>query len=100
MELKLKATPVFFFLVADLEDVHPHQNDLVVIIVITMGRNIHKVLVDQGSLTNVMFWNRFKELQVPHDQLKPFEGTLMAFNGGQVEVRGYVDLKTTFTDGQ
>ena len=32
---------------ADLQDVVPHDNDPVVISVVTVGRKVHRVLVDQ-----------------------------------------------------
>jgi len=63
-----------------------------------MGRNVHRVLVDQGSLADVMFWSTFVGLQIPIDQLRPFDGVLVGFSGDQVEVKGYVDLRTTFRD--
>ncbi|XP_027905968.1 uncharacterized protein LOC114165580 [Vigna unguiculata] len=63
-----------------------------------MGRNVHRVLIDQGSSTDVMFWDTFVGLQVPRDQLQPFDGVLVGFSGEQVEVRGHVDLRTTFSD--
>ena len=40
---------------ADLRDVVPHDNDPVVISLITAGRRVHRVLVDQGSSADVMF---------------------------------------------
>ena len=43
------------FTKVDLEDVVPHDNDPVVILVVTAGRKVHRVLVDQGSSANVMF---------------------------------------------
>jgi len=45
------------FMKADLRDVVPHNNDPVVISVVTTGRKVHRVLVDQGSLGDVMFWS-------------------------------------------
>ncbi|XP_068463951.1 uncharacterized protein [Phaseolus vulgaris] len=57
---------------ADLRDVVPHDNDPVVISVVTAGRKVHRVLVDQGSSADVR---------------QP------------VEVCGYLELRTTFTDG-
>ena len=50
---------------ADLRDVVPHDNDPVVISVVTAGRKVHRVLVDQGSSANVMFWSTFNKLQLP-----------------------------------
>jgi len=47
---------------ADLRDVVPHDNDPVVISVVTAGRKVHKVLVDQGSSADVMFWSTFNKL--------------------------------------
>ena len=43
------------FTKANLEDVVPHDNDPVVISMVTTGRKVHHVLVDQGSLADVMF---------------------------------------------
>jgi len=46
--------PDLYFRKADLADVVPHNNDPVVISIITVGR-VHQVLFDQGSSTNVIF---------------------------------------------
>jgi len=50
--------PTLCFTSSDLKDVVPHEDDLVVIFVVNVGRKVHKVLIDQGSTTNVMFWER------------------------------------------
>ncbi|XP_068504429.1 uncharacterized protein [Phaseolus vulgaris] len=84
---------------ADLRDVVLHDNDPVVISLITTGRRVHRVLVDQGSSADVMFWPTFNKLQLSPDQLRPYTGCLYGFAGDQVEVRGYIELRTTFTDG-
>ena len=84
---------------ADLRDDVPHDNDPVVISVVIAGRKMHRVLVDQGSSTDVMFWSTFNKLQLSLDLLRPYTGCLYGFAGDQVEVRGYLELRTTFTDG-
>ncbi|XP_068476759.1 uncharacterized protein [Phaseolus vulgaris] len=84
---------------ADLRDVVPHDNDLVVISVVTAGRRVHRVLVDQGSSADVMFWSTFNKLQLSPDLLRSYIGCLYGFAGDQVEVRDYLELRTTFTDG-
>ncbi|XP_068492070.1 uncharacterized protein [Phaseolus vulgaris] len=83
---------------ADLRDV-PHDNDPVVISVVTAGRKVHRVLVDQGSSADVMFWSTFNKLQLSPDLLRPYTGCWYGFTGDQVEVRGYLELRKTFTDG-
>ncbi|XP_068475004.1 uncharacterized protein [Phaseolus vulgaris] len=84
---------------ADLRDVVPHDNDPVVISIVTAGRKVHRVLVDQGSFADVMFWSTFYKLQLSPDLLRPYTGCLYGFADNQVEVRGYLEKRTTFTDG-
>jgi len=87
------------FIKADLRDVVPHDNDPVVISVVTARRKVHRVLVDQGNSADVMFWSTFNKLQLSPDFLRPYIGCLYEFTGDQVEVCGYLELRTTFTDG-
>ena len=60
---------------------------------------MHRVLVDQGSSADVMFWSTFNKLQLFPEQLRPYTDCLYGFAGDQVEVRGHIELRTTFTDG-
>jgi len=55
------------FTKADLRDVVPHDNDPVVISIMTAGRKVHRGLVDQGSSVDVMFWLTFNKLQLSPD---------------------------------
>ena len=70
-----------------------------VISVVTAGRKVHRVLVDQGSSADVMFWGTFNKLQLSSDLLRPYTGCLYGFANNPVEVCGYLELRTTFTDG-
>jgi len=45
-----------------------------------------------------MFWSTFNKLQLSCDQLRPYDDSLYGFTGDQVEVRGHVGLRMTFTD--
>ena len=91
--------PDLVFTKTNLQDVVPHNNDPVVFSVVTVGRKVHRVLVDQGSSADVMFWSTFNKLQLSPDQLRSYDGCLYGFVGDQVEVRGHVELRTTFTNG-
>jgi len=75
------------------------DNDPVVISIVIVGRKVHRVLVNQGSSTDVIFWTTFNKLQFSPNQLRPYTGCLYNFAGDQLEVRGHLDLRTTFTDG-
>ncbi|XP_068466335.1 uncharacterized protein [Phaseolus vulgaris] len=75
------------FTKGDLRDVVSHDNDPIVISLVTAGRTVHRVLVDQGSSADVMFWPTFEKLQLSSDQLRPYGGCLYGFAGDQVEVK-------------
>ena len=47
-----------------------------------------------------MFWSTFNKLRLSPDLLRPYTGCLYGFVDNQVEVRGYLELRTTFTDGE
>jgi len=51
-----------YFTSSDLEDVISHEDDPVVIFIIIVGRKVHRVLINQGSSTDVMFWLTFNHL--------------------------------------
>jgi len=78
---------------ADLRDVVPHDNDPLVILVVTTGRKVHRVLVDQGSSADVMFWSTFKKLQLSPDLLRPYTGCLYGFTGTKLRCEA-TKLKT------
>ena len=59
---------------ADLRDVVAHDNDPVVISVVTAGRKVHRVLVNQSSSADVMFWSPFNKLQLSPDLMRPYTG--------------------------
>jgi len=58
LETEVTPMPTLSFTKEDLGDVFPHDNDHVVISIIIKSR-IHRVLVDQGSLVDVLFWDAF-----------------------------------------
>ena len=79
---EVNQTPdVDLFTKADRQDVIPHENVPVVISLVTAGRRVHRVLVYQGSSTDVMFWSTFNKLQLSPDQLRPYIGCLYGFAG-------------------
>jgi len=80
----------------DRQDVVSHKNDPVVLLMIMMGKNVHHVLIDQGSSTNVMFRDIFVGLQIPRDQLQPFNRVLVGFFGGARGGKGVCGFKDNF----
>ena len=56
-------------------------------------------VIDQGSSTDIL-WKTFQRLKVSHDTVPPHSGPVLGFTGEKVETRGYVNLMTTFGQGQ
>jgi len=92
--LQIEMTDITF----SVSDVAPYEDDLIVLSVVLVRRNVHRVLIDQGSSTDV-FRDTFVGLQIPKERLHGYNGVLVGFSGEHVEVRGYVELRTTFFDG-
>jgi len=46
----------------------------------------------------VMSWNTFTGLEIPQQELQPFDEVPVRFVGDPVQVRGYVELRTTFSN--
>jgi len=52
-------TPDIVFSNEDLMRLVLHEDDPTMLSVIMMRRNVHKVLINQGSSAEVMFWETF-----------------------------------------
>lgn len=86
-----KRHPLIVFTEEDFEGVQAHEDDPVVVSVVTARYNVKRVLIDQGSSADVMFWSTFVGLGIPESNLQSFKGTLLA--------RGYIEQRTTFGSG-
>lgn len=80
----------------DMFDIHSHKNDPMVIIVKCEEWDIKRVLVDQGSSTNILYLDAFERFHLDHEDLKPFKGSLVRFSREQVHVKGFLALRITF----
>ncbi|RDY10405.1 hypothetical protein CR513_05073, partial [Mucuna pruriens] len=58
-----------------------------------------KVLIDQGSSTNVLYWSTFQKLGLPTSSLEECSETLFRFIGERVEIRGIMEIEIVFGVG-
>ncbi|RDX95504.1 hypothetical protein CR513_21960, partial [Mucuna pruriens] len=96
------ATPkdlVISFLEVDYDNIQLDQDNLMVISIVVANCKVERVLVDQGSLANVLFWMTFQKLGMAEEKLEACLSTLIGFVGEQVEIWGTIDLQTTFGAG-
>jgi len=60
---------------------------------------VKKVLVDQGSSVDILYWATYQKLQLPNTAMVPYDELIYGFSGEKVSTRGYIDLHTVFRDG-
>ncbi|KAL2956849.1 hypothetical protein AAZX31_18G110600, partial [Glycine max] len=57
---------------------------------------IKKTLVDQWSSTDILFWNTFKQIEIPESEILPHDDPLFGFLGEKVGTKGSIWLYTKF----
>ena len=62
---------------------HPHDDQLVIKVVVA-NKTINRVLVDNGSLTNIIFALAFDKMGIGREKLEPVNTYLCGFFGERV----------------
>jgi len=88
--------PPITFTNADFKGIDPFQYDPIVITVEVENFSIMKILVDQGSSVDVLYWSTFKKLHIPNNEIQAYEDQIIGFLGERVDTKGYIDLYTKF----
>ena len=83
------------FLEEDARGVKQPYNDPLVIMLMIEGFNTKRVLIDNGSSTDIIYLSAFKQLKVDLKRLRPFESPLVSFSGDKVYPSGIVTLTVT-----
>jgi len=60
---------------------------------------VKKVLIDQGSSVDILYWTIYQKLQLPTTTMVPYDEPIYDFSGEKVSTRGYIDLHSVFRDG-
>lgn len=79
---------------ADFHTPEPDQDDPMVITAQTALYDVSKVLVDQGSSVNIIYWATFLKMELSEDIISPFNEQIVGFTSERVDTRGYLDLRT------
>ena len=76
---------------------HPHDDALVVSIRIK-DYNMHRVLVDNGSSTDILYYPAFQQMGIGRDRLIPMNAPLVSFGGTKVLPLGAITLSVVVGD--
>ena len=85
----------FLFSEEDAKGVKQPHDDHLVIMLIIEGFNTRRILVDNGSSTDIIYLSTFQQLKLDPGRLRPFESPLISFNGDRVYPKGIVTLMVT-----
>ena len=80
---------------ADAKGVRQPHNDPLVIMLNIEGFNTKRILVDNGSLTDIIYFPAFQQLKLDEKRLQPFGSPLISFSGDRVYLKGIITLNVT-----
>lgn len=70
---------------------HPHD-DVIVITLVISNYTTRRVLIDNGSSTDILYYPAFQQMKVGRNQLYPVHSPLVGFEGMKVQLVGNVML--------
>ena len=76
---------------------HPHDDALVVSLRVG-DYNMHRVLVDNDSSADILYYPAFQQMRIDREQLVPVNAPLVGFGGMRVFPSGAVTLIVTMGD--
>ena len=71
--------PVIGFIEEDARHLHHLYDDAFVVSIRVGGYNTHRVLVDNGSSTNILYYPAFQQMRIDREQLIPSNVPLVGF---------------------
>jgi hypothetical protein len=74
---------------------YPH-NDAMVISYVIKGFLVHNVLVDTGSVANIIFAKAFRQMQEQDDKIHDATHSMCGFGGKQIVALGKITMPITF----
>ena len=73
---------------------HPHTNALVITVRVA-NSNVHSMLVDNGSVVDIIYLDAYKKMGLTESELNPTTLPLYGFTGDHVSPKGTIKLVMT-----
>ena len=90
--------PVIGFTEEDARLLHHPHDDALVVSIRVRDYNTYKVLVDNGSSTDILYYPAFQQMRIERERLIPTNAPLVGFGGRRVYPMGAVTLPVTVRD--
>ena len=76
----------------DAERIHHPHDDAIVITLLIADYTTRRVLVDNGSSVDILYYPTFQQMRLGQDQLRPVCSPLIGFGGMKVQPVGTITL--------
>ena len=76
----------------DVERIHHPHDDAIVITLLIVDYTTRRVLVNNGSSTDILYYSAFQQMRLGWDQLRPICSPLIGFGGMKVQPVGTITL--------
>ena len=93
-----RESPIIGFSEEDARRLHHPQDNALVVSVQVGDYNVHRVLVDNGSSTDILYYPAFQQIEIDRACLIPRNALLVSFGGTKVFPLGAVTLSVTVGD--
>ena len=81
-----------YFTDEDAERIHHPHDDAIVITLLIADYTTRRVLIDNGSSTDILYYPAFQQMRLGRDQLRPVCSPLIGFGGMKVQPVGTITL--------
>nr|XP_023881236.1 uncharacterized protein LOC111993638 [Quercus suber] len=93
-----RESPIIEFSKEDVRRFHHPHDDALVVSLQVRDYNLHRVLVDNGSSVDILYYSACQQMKISREQLVPTNAPLVGFGGAKVFLLGAVTLAVTAGD--
>ena len=93
-----RESPIIGFSEEDARCLHHPHDDALVVSVRVKDYNVHRMLVDNGSLTDILYYLAFQKMGIDRAQLILTNAPLVGFRGTRVLLLGAITLSVTVSN--
>ena len=90
--------PVIRFSKEDVRRLHHPHDDALVVNIRVGDYNMHRILVDNGSSADILYYPAFQQMRIDREGPVPTNAPLVGFGGIRVNPLGAVTLPVTIGD--
>ena len=93
-----RESPIIGFSEEDVRRLHHPHDDVLVVNVHVGDYNVHRMLVDNGSSADILYYPTFQQMEIDKARLIPKNAPLVGFGGTRVLPLGAITLSVTVGD--